>query len=120
MTDQKPANHMNRKAAELASRAILAFVVTGLVACGQYAGESEEPDETTTLGGPVGLSQSAQANAYETTAWPVVRAYCGDGCHDTGARSVPLLFANSNVTTAYQVVTGSDSVPRAQESRSPW
>ncbi len=81
-----------------------------LVGCGNYQGTSEDEDETTTLEPPPGLSQLQQLTAFETTVYPVVRQYCADGCHDTGARDAPVLFASSNLSTAFQVITDSQKV----------
>ncbi len=114
---------IQRNQLDLASRIALAILVMSLAACGNYQGTSEEDDETTTLGG-IGLSQSAQAAAYEATVYPLLRTYCGDGCHDTGALSAPLLFANSSLTTAFAVVNSSgianlDNPPQSRIVRRP-
>ncbi|MFT5694038.1 MAG: hypothetical protein ACI9QQ_000008 [Myxococcota bacterium] len=89
-----------------------------LVGCGSYDGGKEEEASTTTLGPPPGLSQSAQAEAFEATVYPVVTRYCGDGCHDSGARGAPFLFASSSLGTAYQVITGSSKVNLSNPAQS--
>lgn len=81
-----------------------------LLGCGNYSGETAEEPETTTLAPIPGMSLSEQVEAYEATVYPLLVRYCGDGCHDTGAEDVPFLFANSNVTNAYQVIRGARKV----------
>lgn len=104
------------------SLALTTLVV--LVGCGNYAGEPEEDDETTTFTAPPGLSQSEQVAAYEATVYPVLVQNCGDGCHDTGERDAPFLFASSNVGNAYQIITGAQKVdwenpPQSRVVRQP-
>ncbi len=97
--------------ARRAHEVVAVFLFVSLVAgCGNYTGGGDDEEETTTLQAPTGLSQSEQVEAFETTVYPVVTQYCADGCHDTGARGGSFLFANSNITTAYQVITDAQKV----------
>lgn len=107
---------ISRKNIEALSRVLLLLSFGTLVACGEYQGKSEVEDGTTTLGPPPGLSQSAQADAFETTVYPLLQTYCGDGCHNAGT---PPLFAASNLNTAFQSidVSGAANLENPPQSR---
>ncbi len=97
---------IDRKHIDLAVRTSLGLLLALLVGCGNYEGTTEEDRGTTTLGPGSGLSQSAQAAAFEDTVYPVLRQYCGDGCHDTGTREpAPFLFASPSLGNAFQIVS---------------
>jgi len=96
-----------RRPLELSFVLLFIFLLAG---CGNYNGGTEEVEETTTLQAPTGMSQAEQLDAFETTVYPEVTQSCAGGCHDTGARGAPFLFASPNLDTALSVITGSNKV----------
>lgn len=103
-------NALTHKRLRFSGVGFLLLFINLLAGCGNYNGSDEAETANTVLGPPVGLSQSEQVEAFESTVYPVVQLYCGSGCHDSGARGAPFLFASSNVSTAYQVITSSSKV----------
>ncbi len=105
---------------------LASLFLAALAGCGNYGGDSSGPD-TSGGGGSttsqenttIGLSESEQLEAFTTTVYPVVRQNCAGGCHDTGARSAPFLFANRDESTAYTVITESQKVNLSAPDRSP-
>jgi hypothetical protein len=90
-----------------------------LVGCGNYEGGDEEADPNNTFNQVYsGLSTDEQVAAYASTVHPVVTLYCGSGCHDSGAEGAPFLFANSDTTLAYSVVTEASKIDRRSPEQS--
>ena len=95
-------------------KAILVILLVPLfAACGEYSGDSSgsgEANGPSIYEPPPGVSLAEQVAAFKTTVYPVLTQRCANGCHDTGRRGSPFLFANSDVESAHEILTESQKV----------
>jgi hypothetical protein len=83
-----------------------------VAACGDYSGGSGGAVgvEIEPLPVPDGLPLDEQVDIFGSTVYPVLRNYCAGGCHDSGQRGSPFLFASSDVDYAYNEISRSGKV----------
>lgn len=96
------------------------ILLTMAVGCGEYGGGTpgtQGPINTLNTV-PSGLSRTEQVAAFTATVYPVAVASCAGGCHDTGARGAPFLFANPDPERAYTVITESQKVSLSSPAQS--
>lgn len=106
--DSSVRENVHRRFAFAGFALLIGFVVAG---CGDYGGSDTDTSVVANnlgSGLPAGLSVTEQVTSFETTVYPVLRAYC-DNCHGGSGPGAPQI-AHPDSATAWSAVVDNQKV----------